>query len=343
MARPGTSDRPVEDGPLVSIVTPVFNGADYLDECVRSVLAQTYENWDYTIVDNASTDATPDIAGAFAAQDSRIRHVRFDEFVSATANHNRAYRAISAESEFCKIVQGDDWLYPECLARMVEAAAASNNIGIVSSYLLRESRVDLHGLSYTTTLAPGRDILRATLLGHFNVTGSPTATLLRSAYVREREPFWQEGFRHEDTEAMLWMLSRHDFAFVHQVLSFARQQSGSRFAWSENMNSQGAEDIVFLLRYGRCIANGEQVLDDTEYRKRLRARLKAYVWWHVRQSPRLSRLRDPEFFELHRLKRSQILAEANGDPEVVAAMSAVGALLFREAVRARGRTTRTSG
>jgi glycosyltransferase involved in cell wall biosynthesis len=317
------------NGPLVSVVTPVHNGEAYLVECAESVLAQTYKNWDYAIVDNASTDATPEIAAAFAARDSRIRHLRFEEFVTATANHNRAFDAISPESEFCKVVQADDWIYPECLALMVEAGIGASAAGIISSYQLRDRRVDLAGLPYDVTFAPGRDILRGTLLGRFNVTGSPTATLLRSAFVRERRPFWEEGLRHEDTEALLWLLAHHDFAFVHQILTFAREQTGSRYSRSENMNSHGAEDIVFLLRYGRLVLDGEPVLDDAEYRARLRARLKSYVWWHVRQFPRVSRLRDPVFFEFHSAKRRQILAEANGDLEVGAAMRVIRALLLR--------------
>jgi glycosyltransferase involved in cell wall biosynthesis len=314
------------DAPLVSIVTPVYNGAAYFVECVESVLAQTYENWDYTIVDNASSDATPEIAERFAARDSRIRHLRFDEFVTITANHNRAFDAISPESEFCKVLQADDWLYPECLSLMVGAAGAASTVGVVGAYQLWERRVHLQGLPYKTTFASGRDILRRTLLGGFNVTGGPTATMLRSSYVRERQPFYEEGLRHEDTEAVLWMLSRHDFAFVHQILTFAREPPEARTRWSDDFNSHDPEDIVFLLRYGRL------VLDDAAYRRRLRSLLWRYVWWHVRQTPRISRLRYREFFEFHGLKRRQILAHANGDPEVRAAMSMVGALLLRGVV-----------
>lgn len=314
------------DAPLVSVVTPVYNGADYLVECVESVLAQRYENWDYTIVDNASSDATPEIAERFAAQDSRIRHLRFDEFVDATANHNRAVDAISPESEFCKVVEADDWIYPECLSLMVGAADTASTVGVVGSYQLWGTRVFPYGLPYTTTFAPGTEIVRGTLLGEFNVTGSPTATLLRSSYVRERRPFYDDAFRHEDAEAALWMLSLHDFAFVHQVLTFARRQPGSRNNWSHDVNAYEAEEIVFLLRYGRL------VLGDAAYRTRLRALLKRYVYYHLRQVARVSRLRDSLFFEFHGQKRRQIIAEANDDPEVRAAMKVVGVLMLRGVV-----------
>ncbi len=316
----------MKDEPLVSIVTPVHNGAEFLEECIESVLAQTYTNWNYTIVDNASSDATPAIAGRYAAADSRIRHLRFDEFVDVTASYNRAFDSVSPDSEFCKVVGADDLLFPECVARMVAAASVSETVGMVSAYQLWDSqRIHLHGLPHTTTFAPGMEILRGSLLGEFSVTGGPTATMLRSAFVHERRPFYPSGFRHEDSEAALWLLSRHDFAFVPQVLTFRREQRGARITWSYDMNSHDAEMIVFALRYGRL------VLDEREQRLRVRHLLGTYVWWHVRQFPRISRLRDPEFFEFHSAKRRQILAEAPDDRDVVLAMGIVGALLARGA------------
>lgn len=323
----------MSNGSLVSVVTPVYNDAEYLVECVDSVLAQTYENWDYTIVDNASTDATPEIAERYAARDSRIRHLRFDDFVDSTANHNRAFAAISPESEFCKVVQSDDWLYPECLASMISAAAGFETVGVISGYQLWDRRLILDGLPYTATFERGRDIIRGTLLGAFNVTGSPTAHMLRSKLVREQAPFWEDGFRSEDLEATLRLLTRSDFAFVHQVVTFMRRREGSRYTWSEQMNFRVPESIVFLLRYGKRVVGGQPVLTSDEYRARLRKLLRSYVRWHVRQLPRPSRLRDPEFFEFHSSKRRQILAEAEGEREVAAAMAIVGALL------ARGRAT----
>ena len=58
--------------PLVSIVLPTFNGARYLSEAVESIIAQTYANWELILVDDASTDTTPDIVSVLCSRDSRI-------------------------------------------------------------------------------------------------------------------------------------------------------------------------------------------------------------------------------------------------------------------------------
>lgn len=313
--------------PLVSVVTPVYNDAEYLTECVTSVLNQTYSNWDYAIVDNASTDGTSEIAARFAASDPRIRHVRFEEFVNSNDNHNRAFHAIDADSEFCKVVSADDWLFPECLERMVAAADASETVGLVTAYRLSDDGVDCVALPYWQTFATGNEITRQILVRGPVILGGPTALLFRSDLVRERDPFFDGRFWAADNDAALWTLSRADLGYVHQVLTFQRRQPGRVFDWAMNMAAYYAEHISFHLRYGPA------ALDDDEYRRSLRLKLRRYMWWHVRQFPRPSRLRTPEFFAWHRSATDMILAEGAGDPEVQAAMYFVRALLAREMLR----------
>ena len=313
----------MKEGPLVSIVTPVYNGGEYLVECIESVIGQSYQDWEYLLVDNASTDVTPEIIARFASKDSRVQHVRFEEHVGAIDNHNRALKAIDSSSEFCKILQADDWLYAECLTKMVAAGLASDSIGMVSAYYLWDTEVALTGLPYSTVHAEGKEILRQCLLGRLDVTGSPTSVLLRSHVVRSRDPFYDGRFWHTDREAGYWVLNNHDLGFVHQVLTFVRRQAGSRIQFSRNANTMGPEMISFLIRYG------PPILPADEYRRLLRRHLWAYVSFHIKQVPRPSRLRQAEFFGLHRAQVTRILEEAGTDEEVRLAMRAVEAMLYR--------------
>jgi glycosyltransferase involved in cell wall biosynthesis len=208
--------------PLVSIVTPVYNAAEYLPECIDSVLAQTYQNWDYTIVNNRSTDATGEIAHAYAAKDPRIRVVHNREFLRVIPNHNLALRQISPKSKYCKIVFGDDWIFPRCLEELLAVAEENPSVGIVGAYGLEEHRIVWSGLPYPSTVVSGHDICRRLFLHGLYVFGTSNSVLYRSDLVRSRDPFYNEGNFHADREACVVLLKSCDFGFVHQILTFKR-------------------------------------------------------------------------------------------------------------------------
>ena len=113
----------------------------YLQDCIQSVLAQSYENFKYFIVDNCSTDESLNIAGQAADTDSRIRVIRCDQHVGPIQNWNRSLQFVDRNSEYIKFVHADDWIFPECLARMVEVAECNDDVGLVSAYRLEEGRV----------------------------------------------------------------------------------------------------------------------------------------------------------------------------------------------------------
>jgi glycosyltransferase involved in cell wall biosynthesis len=214
-------------GPLVSIVTPFYNAAPWLTECIASVIGQTWQEWEYILVDNASTDGSTNIAREFAATDGRIRYVRNPELLSQVRNYNTALGLISPVSRYCKIVQADDWVFPECVRSMVELFESAESIGLVSSYYLKGPRVRGDGLPYSNARLGGRDVVRRLLRDGLYVFGSPTAHMFRSSIVRVRQPFYADGRLHEDTETCIEILREWDFGFVHQVLSFLRTDNQS--------------------------------------------------------------------------------------------------------------------
>ena len=305
----------------VSVVTPVHNGERHLVECIESVLGQTFREWEYVIVDNCSTDATREIAERYAAADARIRYERHTEFVDVIASHNRAFGRIDPGSVYCKVVSGDDWLYPECLERMVALADSNPQVGFVSAYCLAGEAIDLVGLPYWRTVVPGAEILRQSLLGGPYVTGTPTSVLIRTDLIRARQPFYDETFRHADTEAAYWTFGRSDFGLVHQVLTYTRLAPSGETPMSLRLGSYTPENLRMLIRYG------PGTVDETEYRAQLRFELRRYVRWHVKQWLKPYRHRDEPFRAYHRRAAELIAAEARDDREVQRGMRVVLTLL----------------
>jgi glycosyltransferase involved in cell wall biosynthesis len=288
--RVGEKDMDSGSSPLVSVVTPVYNTEKYLAECIESVLAQTYENWEYVIVNNCSTDRSLEVAQHYAQQDSRIRICDNDEFLSQFQNWNLAMRQISPESKYCKVVHADDWIFPECTARMVGIAEAYPSVGVVGAYRLDEDRVNLDGLPYPSTVIPGREICRLALLDGLYVFGSPTSLLVRSDIVRGRDVFYNESVIHADAEVCFDILQDCDFGFVHQVLTFTRRHNESLTSLTHKFDTRRLANFVFFLRYGPVYLNAE------EYENRLEQMVDYYHRFLARS---VFELKGREFWSFH--------------------------------------------
>lgn len=122
--------------PSVSIGMPVYNGETYLESTVESVLAQTFDDIEVIIVDNASTDGTETIARSLSARDTRVRYSRNPENVGVVRNYRRARS--EATGRYFKWLAFDDPLHPAYLDKMVglleehpEASIATSRMPLI--------------------------------------------------------------------------------------------------------------------------------------------------------------------------------------------------------------------
>ena len=254
-----TSNNALSTEPLVSVVTPFYNTVEYLPQCIESVINQSYANWEYILLDNCSTDGSDQVAKEYAAKEPRIRLLRNGVLLPQVQNYNAALSSISVQSSYCKIVQADDWIYPECLKLMVDLAESDPAIGIVSSYFLWGSRVEGQGLPFTVTVMPGPEICRLQLSTSMFFFGSPTTVLYRSEQVRATSPFFDLNTLHEDTDACYRILLTRKFGFVHQVLSFSRIDEDSIMSRIRVFGAELIDKLLQLYKYGPIYLEQEEL------------------------------------------------------------------------------------
>jgi glycosyltransferase involved in cell wall biosynthesis len=280
--------------PLVSVVTPVYNGGEYLRECVESVRAQTYTNWRYTIVNNCSTDDTLAIALHYAKLDGRIRVVSNPAFLAIIDNHNHALTQIEPDCVYCKPLMADDWLYPECLERLVACAVTNPGVGLVCASATSGTKVlfdQLPPKGAAVTVMPGREAARLALLEDRYFFGSPTTSLIRSDLIRARAPFYNPDNLQADEESCYDLLRECDFAFVHQVLAYVRMHSRSHTSANYYLFSLASCHTYALAKYGRTY------LSEAEFTARMRLRLREY---YARLALAAVEVRGEEFWAFHR-------------------------------------------
>jgi glycosyltransferase involved in cell wall biosynthesis len=107
---------------MITVGMPVYNGEEFLEQSIKSVLWQTFGDFEFLISDNASTDRTEEVCRDYAAMDSRISYRRNEENIGAACNYNRLFAAGSAP--YFRWMNADDRaernLHESCLKALQE-------------------------------------------------------------------------------------------------------------------------------------------------------------------------------------------------------------------------------
>lgn len=113
----------------MSVCIPTYNRAERLADAIRSILEQSFQDFELVIVDNHSTDHTEEVVASF--HDERIRFIVNDWNIGAAANHNRCL--LEAKGKYIKFLHSDDLLItPEALQRFYDAAINHPDAGIIT-------------------------------------------------------------------------------------------------------------------------------------------------------------------------------------------------------------------
>jgi glycosyltransferase involved in cell wall biosynthesis len=256
---------------LVSVVIPTFNCADFLVEAIRSVLVQTYEDYEIIVVDDGSTDHTETALRQFA---NRIPYLRQEPGGPSVAR-NRGI--LEARGELIAFLDADDLWRPTKLARQVEYLNHHPEVVLVYTDFTRGPRPGSNNDSRLTAYKPRdpADPFHALLQENFLAT--PTVMVKREALARSGlfDPTLKGS---EDFD--LWLrlakvrsdspLSTQVFGFIDEILADVRQHGSNTSRSVEFIHQQIRAARIMLERWG----------DDPMTARLLRRRL-GMCWWNL--------------------------------------------------------------
>ena len=159
----------MDNASLVSIITPAYNAAAFVEKMVQSVQAQDYKNWELLITDDCSKDNTREIVSGLSRADPRIRLIRQPENGGPAAARNASVAA--AAGRYIAFLDSDDWWLPEKLSGQLRFMQHKNAALSYTSY----RRVDRDGLNPGHLIIPPDSLTYSQLLKN---TAIATSTVI---------------------------------------------------------------------------------------------------------------------------------------------------------------------
>ncbi|NUM25233.1 MAG: glycosyltransferase family 2 protein [Candidatus Buchananbacteria bacterium] len=206
--------------PKVSVLMPAHNASTYLGESIQSILNQNFKDFEFVIVDDASTDGTWSILEQYAATDDRIKIVRNQENLGIAATRNRLLGL--ATGEYIAWQDADDISQPWRLNKQVSVLDQNPHIGICGGYLEFFNKNKVLGVRrYAAT----DKMLRQNIF-RFSPVAQPVAMIRREAI--NRAGHFESGIDVAEDLLMSFKIGQwYQFANVPEVLLRYRQQSNS--------------------------------------------------------------------------------------------------------------------
>jgi glycosyltransferase involved in cell wall biosynthesis len=212
----------------VAIVTPVYNGEKFLAETMACIQKQTYPNVVHIVVDNASTDSTPDIIERYADGPVPLVVRRNAQVLPLYQNWETSLRLVGTDVSYFLILCADDLIAPDAIERLVEIAEIDPEINVVGCRWALgtepnfKDNIQGGGLPESLSTFDGRWFVRA-YLARFHSGTSPQCQLFRRTLLEDGVPFHKYDEILMDVDACLRVSIQGKYGFVHAPLGFTRE------------------------------------------------------------------------------------------------------------------------
>ncbi|MCD8323338.1 MAG: glycosyltransferase [Clostridiales bacterium] len=257
--------------PTVSICIPAYNSAEYIQDTIDSILAQTWKDLELIIVDDNSTDNTYEILCAIA--DSRVRVFHNNENLGMSGNWNRCLSL--CRGEYIKLVCADDLLAPTAVEQEVQALIDNPTAVMAES---DTKLLDLDGKAkgfykryHKSGLVDGKEICRKGLFSQ-NYFGAPQANTFRKSAAEQVGGFDPDFTYILDYDFWVSLACQGDVYIIHEPLNFFRVRKDSNTG--EVMGGDRQKNDLYVGEHRHLLEKNRQrlVLSDRDILRSVRIR-----------------------------------------------------------------------
>lgn len=215
----------------VSIIIPVYNVEQYIEECLQSVANQTVAHLiECIIVDDKGTDASIKVAEAFIESyhgDVKFRIIYREENGGLSAARNTGIRV--AQGEYLYFLDSDDYIIPTCIEKLLNLADKHNGVELLPALYIRESNdMQQFGNDSFSEFSDDQRQIKRSLLDYDKIPVTAANRLVRRQMVIDNNLWFKEGIIHEDNY-WTFFLAKHvkRMAFCAEKLYYYRETTGS--------------------------------------------------------------------------------------------------------------------
>ena len=212
-------NKAINNSSLVSIIVPVYNAEKFIKDTIKTVIDQTYENWELLLVNDCSTDKSVEIIKDYQQKDKRIKLFSNPKNSGAAVSRNKGIR--ESRGRYIAFLDADDLWEPKKLEKQVAFMQEKDCAFSFTGYEFADENGTPKGKKvYVPARLTYRGALRNTIIS--------TITVMLDMQKLSKENVYMPNVKSEDTACWWKVLKKIDQAYgMSEILSYYRRSSGS--------------------------------------------------------------------------------------------------------------------
>ena len=217
-----------EKEPLVSIVVPFYNVELYIEQCLTSLIEQTYKNIEILCIDDCGQDNSVEIVKKYAKEDSRVKLIRHKKNKGLGGARNTGLK--KANGEYILFIDSDDWVETNCVYEVVSKMNSTrvNSVWFKADFWMDEQncKKPMEFCSYYMNMKEGYLLLDGNNIASFPLMTCNKA--YRTDFLKKNKLGWREKVIYEDVEFYWHMFTKSPIIYIiDKHLYYYRQRATS--------------------------------------------------------------------------------------------------------------------